>query len=300
MISGGRVAALQAHALLEANEGFLVTKGRTKGGTAKFFRPGWLAIAVRGVFFANENGPLLKKSSEKPKRSVLIVKEGYQKYRPFPAVNLKDRHWPDARIEKAPIWCSVDLRDGNQALVNPMNLEEKVRFFRTLVDIGFKEIEVGFPSASETEYEILRTLIEQDLIPDDVTIQVLVQARPHLIRKTFDAIHGAKNVIVHFYNSTSTLQRKVVFKTGMQGVIDIAVEGARLIRQLTEEEMKNGDIHIRYEYSPESFSGTEPENAVLICDRGAGRTGRYAGQQSDPEPAQYRRRQYPQPPRRPD
>ncbi len=132
------------------------------------------------------------------------MKEGYQKYRPFPAVNLKDRHWPDARIEKAPIWCSVDLRDGNQALVNPMNLEEKVRFFRTLVDIGFKEIEVGFPSASETEYEILRTLIEQDLIPDDVTIQVLVQARPHLIRKTFDAIDGAKNVIVHFYNSTST------------------------------------------------------------------------------------------------
>lgn len=195
------------------------------------------------------------------------MKEGYQKYRPFPSVDLKDRHWPDARIEKAPIWCSVDLRDGNQALVNPMNLEEKIRFFRTLVDIGFKEIEVGFPSASETEYEILRTLIEQNLIPDDVTIQVLVQARPHLIRKTFDAIHGAKNVIVHFYNSTSTLQRKVVFKSDMQGVIDIAVEGARLIRQLTEEEMKNSDINIRYEYSPESFSGTEPENAVLICDR---------------------------------
>lgn len=193
--------------------------------------------------------------------------QGYQKYMPFQPVKLPDRTWPDKVIEKAPIWCSVDLRDGNQALVNPMNLEEKLLFFQTLVDIGFKEIEVGFPSASETEYEILRTLIDRKLIPDDVTIQVLVQARPHLIHKTFEAIRGAKNVIIHFYNSTSTLQRKVVFRTDMQGVIDIAVEGARLIRKLTEEEVRQSGANIRYEYSPESFSGTEIDNAVLICQR---------------------------------
>ena len=193
--------------------------------------------------------------------------EGCKKYIPFAPVNLPDRTWPDKVITKAPVWCSVDLRDGNQALVNPMNLEEKLLFFKTLVEIGFKEIEVGFPSASETEYEILRTLIDQNLIPDDVTIQVLVQARPHLIKKTFEAIRGAKNVIMHFYNSTSTLQRKGVFHTDMQGVIDIAVEGARLIRQLTEEEVARSGMNIRYEYSPESFSGTEMDNAVLICDR---------------------------------
>ena len=193
--------------------------------------------------------------------------EGCKKYIPFAPVNLPDRTWPDKVITKAPVWCSVDLRDGNQALVNPMNLEEKLLFFKTLVEIGFKEIEVGFPSASETEYEILRTLIDQNLFPDDVTIQVLVQARPHLIKKTFEAIRGAKNVIMHFYNSTSTLQRKVVFHTDMQGVIDIAVEGARLIRQLTEEEVARSGMNIRYEYSPESFSGTEMDNAVLICDR---------------------------------
>lgn len=192
---------------------------------------------------------------------------GYKKYKAFQPIALPGRTWPDRTITKAPVWCSVDLRDGNQALVNPMNLDQKLEFFQMLCDIGFKEIEVGFPSASETEYEILRALIDQDLIPDDVTIQVLVQAREHLIRKTFEAIDGAKNVIVHFYNSTSTLQRKVVFHTDMQGVIDIAVEGAKLIRQLTEEITAQSDINIRYEYSPESFSGTEMENAVLICDR---------------------------------
>ena len=195
------------------------------------------------------------------------MNQGYKKYKAFVPISLPDRTWPDKVIEQAPVWCSVDLRDGNQALVNPMNLEQKLEFFQMLCEIGFKEIEVGFPSASETEYEILRALIEQDLIPDDVTVQVLVQAREHLIRKTFEAIDGAKNVIVHFYNSTSTLQRKVVFNTDMQGVIDIAVEGARLIRTLTDEMKANHDINIRYEYSPESFSGTEMENAVLICDR---------------------------------
>ncbi|MCD7874048.1 MAG: hypothetical protein LUH17_03560 [Acidaminococcaceae bacterium] len=158
------------------------------------------------------------------------------------------------------------MRDGNQALVTPMQLEEKLLMFKTLVDIGFKEIEVGFPSASETEYEILRTLIEGNHIPDDVTIQVLVQARPELIKKTFEAVKGAKNVIVHFYNSTSTLQRKVVFKEDMPGIIKIAVEGAKLIRQLTEEEIASSGMNIRYEYSPESFTGTEIDFAIEICE----------------------------------
>ncbi len=187
----------------------------------------------------------------------------FHKYIPFEQIHLPDRQWPDRVIEKAPIWCSVDLRDGNQALVDPMNLQQKLEFFHALCDMGFKEIEIGFPSSSETEYEICRELIEGGHIPDDVTIQVLVQARAHLIHKTFDAIRGAKNVIVHFYNSTSTLQRKVVFKKDMDGIIDIAVEGAKLIRELTEH--FEGDTHIRYEYSPESFSGTEMDNAVAIC-----------------------------------
>ena len=189
--------------------------------------------------------------------------QGYKKYIPFVPVSLPNRTWPNNRIEKAPTWCSVDLRDGNQALVTPMNLQEKLDFFKLLVDIGFKEIEVGFPSASETEYEILRALIDGHYIPDDVTIQVLVQAREHLIRKTFEAVRGAKNVIIHFYNSTSTLQRKVVFKKDMQGIIDIAVAGAKLVRELTEADQSG--TNFRYEYSPESFSGTEMDFAVDIC-----------------------------------
>lgn len=193
------------------------------------------------------------------------MKNSFHKYIPFQQINLPDRQWPNKVIEKAPIWCSVDLRDGNQALIDPMNLQEKLEFFHALCDMGFKEIEIGFPSASETEYEICRELIEGNHIPDDVTIQVLVQAREHLIRKTFEAIEGAKNVIVHFYNSTSTLQRKVVFKTDMQGVIDIAVNGAKLVKELTDQ--YQGDTNIRFEYSPESFSGTEMDNAVEICAR---------------------------------
>lgn len=197
-----------------------------------------------------------------------MMNQGYKKYKPFTPIPLTDRQWPNHVIDHAPIWCSVDLRDGNQALVDPMNLEEKLEYFKTLIAVGFKEIEVGFPSASETEYEILRTLIDGHYIPDDVTIQVLVQARPHLIKKTFEAIDGAKNVIVHFYNSTSTLQRKVVFKTDMDGVIQIAVDGARLIYALTEEEKKrHPEMNIRFEYSPESFTGTEMDNAVEICRR---------------------------------
>ncbi len=189
-----------------------------------------------------------------------------KKYVPFNRVNLPDRQWPEKIITKAPIWCSVDLRDGNQALITPMGIEEKLKFFHTLVDVGFKEIEVGFPSASETEYEILRTLIEGNHIPDDVTVQVLVQAREELIRKTFEAVRGAKNVIIHFYNSTSTLQRKVVFGKDMDGITEIAVQGARLIKQLTEEEAARSAMNIRYEYSPESFTGTEIDFSIAICE----------------------------------
>lgn len=165
-------------------------------------------------------------------------------------------------IEKAPVWCSVDLRDGNQALVEPMALETKIEFFKLLVEIGFKEIEVGFPAASETEYEFLRALIERDLIPDDVTVQVLTQAREHIIKKTFEAIKGAKNVIVHVYNSTSVAQREQVFAKDKEAIKQIAIDGAKLLKQLTEEAGQN----YRFEYSPESFTGTEPEYALKVCN----------------------------------
>lgn len=196
------------------------------------------------------------------------METGYKKYRPFEPIHFPERTWPDRVIRRAPQWCSVDLRDGNQALVTPMNLHQKVVFFKLLVEIGFKEIEVGFPAASETEFETLRYLIEENLIPDDVTVQVLVQARRHLIERTFEAIRGAKNVILHFYNSTSALQRKVVFDTDVAGVTAIAVEAASLIRTMAEKmRRENPQMRLRYEYSPESFSGTEVENAVSICDR---------------------------------
>ena len=165
-------------------------------------------------------------------------------------------------IEKAPTWCSVDLRDGNQALVIPMSLEEKLEFFDLLVKIGFKEIEVGFPAASDTEYEFCRALIERDLIPDDVTIQVLTQSREHIIKKTFEAVRGAKNAIVHLYNSTSVAQREQVFKKSREEIIDIAVSGARLCKEYREKTPGN----FRFEYSPESFTGTEPEFALEICN----------------------------------
>ena len=166
--------------------------------------------------------------------------KGFEKYIPFVPQPIQNRTWPDNAITKAPVWCSVDLRDGNQALVDPMNVEEKLLLFHTLVDIGVKEIEVGFPSASETEYHFLRTLIEDGHIPDDVTIQVLVQAREHLIRKTFEAVRGAKNVIIHFYNSTSTLQRKVVFKMDQAGITKIATDAADLIYELSQPVIASG------------------------------------------------------------
>jgi 2-isopropylmalate synthase len=185
------------------------------------------------------------------------------KYRPFPPVELPDRRWPDRVIERPPIWCSVDLRDGNQALVEPMGSERKRRMFELLVKLGFKEIEVGFPSASETDFAFVRELIEEDWIPEDVTIQVLTQAREELIHRTFEAIHGARRAIVHLYNSTSALQRRVVFGLPRAGIIDIAVSGAELIQKLRAE---TPETEIVPQYSPESFSATELDFAVEICE----------------------------------
>ena len=185
-----------------------------------------------------------------------------QKYRPFQPVNLPDRRWPSRVIEKAPIWCSVDLRDGNQALPEPMSSARKLRMFRKLVQMGFKEIEVGFPSASQTDFDFVREIIDEHMIPDDVTIQVLTQAREPLIRRTFEAIEGAQRVIVHLYNSTSTLQRRVVFGLPRQGIVDIAVKGTRLIRELSQTVT---GTEVFFEYSPESFTGTELEFSVEIC-----------------------------------
>ncbi|MEV7768389.1 2-isopropylmalate synthase [Microbacterium sp. NPDC086615] len=188
------------------------------------------------------------------------------KYRPFHeqiAVDLPDRTWPSKRIEVAPRWCAVDLRDGNQALIDPMSPERKRVMFDLLVKMGYKEIEVGFPSASQTDFDFVRQLIDENLIPDDVTIQVLTQAREHLIARTYEAIAGAKQAIVHLYNSTSVLQREVVFRTDQQGIIDIALEGARLCKKY---EATIPETEVYYEYSPESYTGTELEFALRICN----------------------------------
>jgi 2-isopropylmalate synthase len=184
------------------------------------------------------------------------------KYRAFPQVDLPDRQWPSRVIDRAPTWCSVDLRDGNQALVNPMTLDQKLRMFALLVDTGFKEIEIGFPSAAEVEFEFTRTLIERGLIPDDVFPQVLTQSRDHLIRRTFAAIEAAPRAIVHLYNSTSELQRRVVFQSDRAGVKRIATEGTALVRELADA----SSADIVFEYSPESFTGTELDYAVEVCD----------------------------------
>ncbi len=186
-----------------------------------------------------------------------------EKYRPFTPINLPDRTWPGRVIDRAPIWCSVDLRDGNQALVEPMGPDRKRRMFDLLVKLGFKEIEVGFPAASETDFAFVRELVERDLVPPDVTIQVLTQARPELIERSFESIRGAKRAIMHLYNSTSTLQRRVVFGLDKNGIVDIAVNGARLIRDLAE---KMPHTEVIYQYSPESFTGTELDFAVEICE----------------------------------
>ena len=186
--------------------------------------------------------------------------EKYQRFRP---IDLPDRQWPSRTITSAPVWCSVDLRDGNQALIDPMDGRRKLHMFETLVDMGFKEIEVGFPSASKTDFDFARKLIEEDRIPEDVTIQVLTQSREPLIRRTFESIAGCRRAILHLYNSTSTLQRRVVFGLDRDGITDIAVTGAKLVRELAEG-MNGSDIV--YQYSPESFTGTELDFAVEVCE----------------------------------
>ena len=187
----------------------------------------------------------------------------YTKYRPYPTMNMPNRKWPDNVIKKAPIWCSVDLRDGNQSLEIPMSLEEKIEFFKFLVKTGFKEIEIGFPAASDTEFEFARYLIENNMIPDDVTVQVLTQSRPHIIKKTFQALKGVRRAIVHLYNSTSTLQRDVVFNASMEQTTALAVAGAKLLQ---EEADKQPESEFVFQYSPESFTGTETPYAVEICN----------------------------------
>ena len=185
----------------------------------------------------------------------------YARYKRVPVVHFPERTWPDKEIEKAPVWCSVDLRDGNQALVEPMVVEEKVEMFNLLVKLGFKEIEVGFPAASQIEYDFLRTLVDRKLIPDDVEVQVLVQCREHLIKRTFEALKGIKKAVVHIYNSTSTLQRDVVFHKDMDEIKDIAIVGTKMVQRYAAE----CDTQIRLEYSPESFTGTELDFALDIC-----------------------------------
>ncbi|MCX6521095.1 MAG: 2-isopropylmalate synthase [Actinobacteria bacterium] len=194
--------------------------------------------------------------------NVTPKKMPFHKYQRFVPLVLTDRTWPDVVVDKAPLWCSVDLRDGNQALIDPMDPQRKRRMFDALVKMGFKEIEVGFPSASQPDFDFVRQLIEEDLIPDDVTIQVLVQCRQELIERTYEVLQGAKRAIVHFYNSTNPLQREVVFGLDKQGIIDIAVNGAKLCKKLEET---IPDTQIRYEYSPESFTLTEPEFAIEVC-----------------------------------
>ncbi len=185
----------------------------------------------------------------------------YKKYKRVPVIDYPERQWPDKEIEKAPVWCSVDLRDGNQALVEPMVVEEKIEMFNLLLRLGFKEIEIGFPAASQIEYDFLRQLVERKLIPDDVTVQVLTQCREHLIRRTFESIRGVKRAIVHIYNSTSTLQREVVFHKNREEIKEIAVEGTKLVKKY----MADHDGEVILEYSPESFTGTELDFALDIC-----------------------------------
>ncbi|MGH7185796.1 MAG: 2-isopropylmalate synthase, partial [Pseudomonadota bacterium] len=185
------------------------------------------------------------------------------RYRAFPPVDLPDRRWPGRTLTQAPIWCSVDLRDGNQALVEPMGPERKRRMFDLLVRLGFKEIEVGFPAASQTDFDFIRQIVDNNAAPSDVTIQVLTQSREDHIRRTFESIAGARRAIVHLYNSTSTLQRRVVFGLDRAGIADIAVRGARLCRELART---IPECDVRYQYSPESFTGTELDFAVEVCE----------------------------------
>src|SRR5271170_1266801 len=192
-----------------------------------------------------------------------MLRNPSSKYRPFTPIDIADRSWPNRVIAAPPTWCSVDLRDGNQALIEPMDAARKRRMFDMLVKIGFKEIEVGFPAASQTDFDFMRELIEQRLIPDDVTVQVLTQARPELIARTYESLRGARRAIMHVYNSTSVAQRRVVFRLGRAGIVDIAVRGASVVRELA---LRQADTEWIFEYSPESFTGTELDFAVEICD----------------------------------
>jgi len=185
------------------------------------------------------------------------------KYPAFPQIPLADRQWPSKVLDKAPLWCSVDLRDGNQALIEPMGSERKLRMFDLLVAVGFKEIEIGFPAASQTDFDFVRQLIDENRIPDDVTLQVLTQARQPLIERTFEALKGCKSAILHLYNSTSTLQRRVVFGMDRNGIKQIATDGAEMV---AEYAAKSSDTRWQFEYSPESFTGTELDYAVEVCD----------------------------------
>ena len=221
--------------------------------------------AVAAASNGGNNDPLLPPArfigdSQKPSRMPYNKYASYSEQIPF---DYPERTWPGKRLQRAPRWCSVDLRDGNQALVNPMDSERKLRFWNLLVSMGFKEIEVGFPSASETDFDFIRMLIERELIPDDVTIVVLTQCREHLIRRTYEALKGAKRAIVHFYNSVSVLQREVVFRKNKEEIKKLATDAAELCKDL-ENEAKGIDLY--YEYSPESFTGTEPEYAVEVCN----------------------------------
>ena len=221
--------------------------------------------AVAAASNGRNNDPLLPPARfigdpQKPSRMPYNKYASYSEQIPF---DYPERTWPGKRLQRAPRWCSVDLRDGNQALVNPMDSERKLRFWNLLVSMGFKEIEVGFPSASETDFDFIRMLIERELIPDDVTIVVLTQCREHLIRRTYEALKGAKRAIVHFYNSVSVLQREVVFRKNKEEIKKLATDAAELCKDL-ENEAKGIDLY--YEYSPESFTGTEPEYAVEVCN----------------------------------
>ena len=187
----------------------------------------------------------------------------HRRYKPFPPVHKPDRRWPNRQIRRAPVWASVDLRDGNQALVNPMLVEQKLEFFKLLVRMGFKEIEVGFPAASQPDYEFIRHIIDHDLIPDDVTIQVLTQAREVLIQRSFESLRGARKAIMHVYNSTNPVQREQVFRLGREGIRDIAVHGATWVREIAGD---YPETQWTFQYSPESFSQTELDYAVEVCE----------------------------------
>jgi len=187
----------------------------------------------------------------------------HKKYKAFEPIPLEDRTWPNQRISESPSWCSVDLRDGNQALIEPMSVAQKLKMFELLVDVGFKEIEVGFPAASQPDFDFVRKLIEDDKIPTDVTIQVLTQARPELIRRTFESLLGARRAVLHVYNSTSIVQREKVFKTDKAGIIEIARAGAMEVRHCAEKAPETDWV---FQYSPESFTGTEVDFSVEVCD----------------------------------